>query len=86
VKIGNDTVDVGRYYHNYQLFVKKPKSVSKDRLFEYFQQFGDVMDIVENEYADQKKNRGYNYCFIKMKDDKQIDGIVLAKLHKLNEN
>jgi hypothetical protein len=75
---------VDRFYHDYQLFVKKPESVSKDKLREYFQQFGEVVDIAELEFTEQKSH-GHNYCYIKMKDDKVIDGILLAKLHKLNE-
>jgi hypothetical protein len=84
VKIGKDSVRVGRYYHDYQLFIKKPKSLSKEKIREYFQQFGEVVDIVEMDSADHK-GKGHNSCYIKIRGEKTIDTIVLAKLHKVGE-
>jgi hypothetical protein len=82
INIGKENVNVGRYFHDYQIFVRKPDSVLKQKVREYFEQFGDVVDIVVTEPTDQKQR---NHCYIKMKDDEAIDKIVLAKLHKIGE-
>lgn len=83
VKIGEDTVNIGRYYHDYQIFINKlDKSITKDQVSDYFKQYGEVVDIVITEPA-EKKIQDIKHCYIKMKDEKTIDRVVLARLHKI---
>lgn len=83
VKIGDNNLNIGRYYYDYQIFINKlDPSITRAQVIEYFQQYGEVVDIVITDPA-EKKIQDFKHCYIKMSDDKTIDRVVLARIHKI---
>jgi RNA recognition motif-containing protein len=47
VTVGSNKVHIGRYYHDYQIFVNRlHKDNTRAQVIEYFSQFGEVVDVV----------------------------------------
>lgn len=72
---------MSRYYHDFQIFLNRvDPSLEELEIKQYFEQFGEVLDVVLTESLGKKEK----LCYIKMKDDHTVDRIVLGKLHKIS--
>ena len=82
--MGDQTLNIGIYYHDYQIFIKSINSeISQKHIQDYFSQFGEVEHIVMTEPF-VKNSSSYRRCYIKMRDDKVVDSIVLGQTHLIN--
>ena len=83
--MGDQTLNIGIYYHDYQIFIKSIDSkITQKHIEDYFSQFGEIEHIVMTEPF-PKNNSSYRRVYIKMKDDKVVDSIVLGQTHFINQ-
>ena len=84
IKIGAETLNIGTYYYDYQIFLKSiDANVPQERIEAYFSKFGEISHVVMTESFIRNGNP-YRRCYIKMKDEKVVDSIVLGQVHRID--